>query len=252
MKAQSAIEYLTTYGWMLIGVSIIGGALYQFSSSGCEVEAQGLTGNELMMTDAAITSDNKFSVAFSSSSNRKITIKEVEIGNGSLLQTRNLRLQPGESKAYDIAQTEDSDSCETREIMVSYDIGPVKGQKFYGEITAPAEFIDIVVDLLDVGGGEISELRINSTIKPETSDICFGDNCNLNTVDTGNNVKRSGDTMTGALITGRLEFNCIGDNCASETGSFSGNVSNVNNTMDGTLKISDISDKLGMTISGYQ
>lgn len=252
MKAQSAIEYLISYGWMLIAVSIIGGGLYHYSSPGCNVEVSGVQGQDLRLEDAALTSDDRFNLAFRSSSNRNITVNQVEIGNGSLIQTKSLLLEPGETKVYEVAETNETEDCVTREIRIQYDIGPLNNQQFYGQVTAPAEFIDAVISLLDVGGGQISELKIDSTVKPENNDICIGDNCNLTTSETGSYVDRSGDTMTGALITERLEFTCMGDNCPSETGTLSGQVSNVNNTMDGTLYLSDISDLNGLTLSGYQ
>ena len=41
MKAQSAIEYLMTYGWMLLVVAIVGGAIFSVAQGQAVVESTG-------------------------------------------------------------------------------------------------------------------------------------------------------------------------------------------------------------------
>lgn len=240
MKAQSAIEYLITYGWMLIGVSIIGGGLYQFAGNQCQVQVEGLQGADIVAADSALDSDNQLTLAFRSSSNREITVRQVDVGNGSVVQMRDIILEPGETRPYAVANTNRTEECSTMDIQVTYDIGPVNSQKYYGELTAPAELIDAVVDLLSVSGGKIDRLEVQSTIKPSYEDICVGDQCSLTESGDEEYVNRSGDQMTGYLEVKELEFNCFGDQCADEAGTLPGYVSYTNNTMDGTLEITEI------------
>lgn len=240
MKAQSGIEYLITYGWMVIAIGVIGGGLYQFSGGDCDVEVEGLEGANLVAEDAAIDSDDHLSLAFRSSSNRQITVRQVEAGNSSIVQLRNMILEPGETRAYEFANTNSSEDCATIDLEVTYDIGPVSSQKFYGQLRAPATLIDKIVNFLSVSGGEIDRLVVQSTIKPISGDACIGDQCSLTETGDSEYVNRSGDNMTGYLEVSELEFNCIGDQCATQTGTYSGYVSLTNNTMDGTLKFTEI------------
>ena len=240
MKAQSGIEYLVTYGWMIIAIGVIGGGLYQYSGSGCNVEVSGLQGSNIVTEDVAINSENQLSLAFRSSSNRQITIRQVKADNGSLVQLRNMILEPGETRAYKVANTNSTEDCSTMDIEVTYDIGPVNSQKVYGQLRAPAKLIDAIVNFLSVSGGEIDRLVVKSTIKPTSGDICIGDECSLTESGDSEFVNRSGDEMTGYLKVRELEFNCLGDQCASQTGIFPGYVSLTNNTMDGTLNVTEI------------
>lgn len=240
MKAQSGIEYLITYGWMVIIVGVIGGGLYHYSGSGCNIEVSGIQGSNLVAEDVAIDSDNQLSLAFRSSSNREITVRQVKAGNGSIVQLRDMILEPGETRAYEFANTNSSQDCSRVELEVTYDIGPVSGQKFYGELTAPAKLIDAIVNYLSVSAGEIDRLVVQSTIKDTSGDICIGNQCSLTDSGDSEYVNRSGDEMTGYLEVRELEFDCLGDQCKTETGSLPGYVSTKNNSMDGTLNITEI------------
>ncbi|MEF8880725.1 MAG: hypothetical protein V5A72_02770 [Candidatus Nanohaloarchaea archaeon] len=252
VKAQSGIEYLITYGWMVIAIGVIGGGLYQYSDSGCNLEVSGLQGADLRAEDVAIDSDNQLNLAFRSSSNRQIRITEVTAGNGSLVQLNDLILEPGETRAYEFAETNSTEDCAEVELEVQYDIGPVNNQRFYGELRAPAKLVKAIVKYLAISGGEIDRLKVESTIKPSTGDICVGDQCSL--TDTGDSeyVNRSGDEMTGYLEVRELEFNCFGDECSTETGTYPGYVSLSNNTMDGTLNVTEINPERDLCLGRCQ
>lgn len=240
MKAQSAIEYLVSYGWMLVAVAVIGGGLYQVSGGGCNVEVSGLQGSQLVAEDVGINTDDQLSLAFRSSSNREIIIKEVEFDNGSVNQIRDLVIEPGETKEYKVANTERTEGCSTIDMVVTYDIGPVNSQKFYGELTAPAQVIDVIINYLKVSGGEIKTLKVESTVGYSSSEMCVGDQCDLTETGDTEQVNRSGDQMTGYLEVRNLEFECFGDQCDVETGSYPGYVNTENNTMDGTLNVTEV------------
>ncbi|MFB6159415.1 MAG: PKD domain-containing protein [Candidatus Nanohalobium sp.] len=44
MKAQSSVEYLVTYGWMLVAVTVVGGVTYQYIDSGCSLQVDSTEG----------------------------------------------------------------------------------------------------------------------------------------------------------------------------------------------------------------
>lgn len=251
MKAQSGIEYLITYGWALIGLGVVTGALFSYSSPSCNVETD-VFHPEFRVEDAGITSDNQLQLALRSASNDRITVTGVEInGAGNVTQNQDLVLEPGETEAYQVAEGEQG-NCAEAEIRINYDIGVVENQYVSGTIQLPVSLVEAVIDYLDVGGGEIDQLTVNSTIMPRSSEICIGDQCSGTTSETGEYVARSGDELTGLLTTDRLEFNCLGSECTTESGSLPGNVSNQNNTMDGTLELENINYDSGLTISRPQ
>ncbi len=252
MKAQSGIEYLVTYGWAVVALGVATGAIYSYSAPSCAVETD-VFHPDLRIDDAGLNSQNQLQMLFRSSSNDRIQIKEVRIGGqDGVTQSSSLVLEPGETQEYLVAEGGDSNGCAEMDITIVHDRGPVKNQKLSGTIRLPVNLVQAVINFLSAGGGEITTLRVNSSLKPVSGEICFGDNCNLTTISTNERVARSGDTLQGALLTDRLEFNCIGDNCTDSTGTLTGNVSETNNTMDGTLYLSDVSDIQELRIQSYQ
>ena len=252
MKAQSGIEYLITYGWAVIALGVAAGGLYSFTSQSCQVQTD-VFHPDLRVEDTGLDSQNRLQMLFRSSSNDRIQIKEVRVGGSDgVTQSSNLVLEPGQTREYLVAEGNESNGCAQMDITIVHDRGPIKNQRLSGTIQLPVTLVEAVIDYLSAGGGEIATLRVNSTLKPENGEICFGDNCNLTTVETDERVARSGDTLEGALLTDRLEFNCIGDNCPDETGALTGNVSTQNNTMDGTLNLSDVSHIQTLRIRSYQ
>ena len=56
-KGQSAIEYLMTYGWMLLVVAIVGGAIFATVSGQCLNDVTGFTGETAEVSDYAVTDE---------------------------------------------------------------------------------------------------------------------------------------------------------------------------------------------------
>lgn len=240
MKAQSAIEYLITYGWMLVLVSIVGGGLYQFSADECGVEASGFAFQEIDIVDETVTSDGRFELTLRSNSNREIVIDGFEADNGSLNQKRQMVLEPGETRVYEVADVNQTEGCDETDLQVYYSVGPVSNQHYSGTLKMPFELIEAVIYYLERSGGHIDRLEVNSSITPTGSDVCVGDRCERVTGDEDEEVERSGDEMTGYLETREIEFNCFGDKCSVEEGDLPGQVSTQNHTMDGTLNVTNI------------
>ena len=59
VKAQSAIEYLMTYGWMLLVVAVVGGLLFTFFSNQYVESISGFTGERFVVEDFGVNQDNE-------------------------------------------------------------------------------------------------------------------------------------------------------------------------------------------------
>lgn len=57
-EGQSAIEYLMTYGWMLLVVAIVGGSIFSTVSGQCLNDVTGFTGQTVEVSDYALTQDS--------------------------------------------------------------------------------------------------------------------------------------------------------------------------------------------------
>lgn len=247
-KAQSAIEYLVTYGWMLVIVAIVSGFIFNFVSTECKLEISDASGSTISIQDEAITSDNQLKLVFRSISENEVQIREVSIedNNNSILQSDDIRIMPGSSEVYELAEVEEKETkCTDAKLEVNFDEGPLTNQVTTFDVQLPVSLIQAVEKLLDIEGGEIDKIIIESQLSPETgSKICIGNKCqNQDIQESDQGVNRSGDSLKGPLIASEISVDCIGSACYSgdfQEGSLNGTVSNINNTMDGTLELDEL------------
>ena len=252
-KGQSAIEYLTTYGWMLLVVTIVGSSVYAMVNSGCNLEVSSGRGTGLTVADSGVTGGNTFSVLFRNSESSIIEIESVELGGRS--SDENQGISVGEEGNYDVAEVESTGSCQEYTMSVVYDSGTLNGLEKTFTVTAPFELAEIIVEKLLAGGDAIEEIKTRETVLPtNNSTMCFGEDCG--TTDSGNlsgtekYINISGDSMQGTLETDSMEANCYGDLCnTTKTGDL-GYVSSQNNTMNGTLNLTEAKPISNMCLGG--
>ena len=147
MKAQSAIEYLVTYGWMLIVVSIVSGAAYSTMGAQCVESTSGFNGRPVQITNfGAVASNNNLSLQLEHRRTEEVVVKEARfIYDGEVRQVDLTEvLRPYEAGSVGIPGFRESDSCNTIEVELIYDFDALKNQKVSGEITADLEFDDTV------------------------------------------------------------------------------------------------------------
>lgn len=242
---QSSIEYLVTYGWMLLAVSMVGGVVYTTVQPPCSLQVTNGYGSKISVEQAAVTGGNELSAIFNSGTYLPLQINSITVEDtetGEAYQTnRTVNLRSGESKAVDLVRAERTSGCTEMQLGVNFDEGPLKNQVRNIQIQAPVQIIGEIIRQLKISGGQINSLDSSSTIHPANTTLCFGGACNSTEgPETSEYVSRSGDEMTGTLRTSLLEAECVGNLCAQETGTLPGNLSNQNNTMDGTLNTTEI------------
>lgn len=150
MKAQSAIEYLITYGWMLIAVSIVSSAVYSSIGSECIESTSGFTGDSVQITDfGPSASSNDISLLMENRGSENIEINRIrfELTNDSRARDLNEDLNPYESDSVSVSGFQQSDSCNNIDVVVYYDYGSLENQRVYGTLTADIEFDDTVAPL---------------------------------------------------------------------------------------------------------
>lgn len=247
MKAQSAIEYLVTYGWMLIAVSIVGSVAYSTFQPECQTSTTGFIGQDILVADEAVTSDENFEILMKNQRFEEITVTEaiIDTGNEVFERKRNVIVPAGEAQTYQVASIDfDSEECLDADITLNYQIGDLEGQSSSGSATVPASLIEAIENFLSVGGGEISSVKVNSsvTVSPESPDgsLCIGSGCQGIRTSDDDPVQRDGDIMEGSTVTSEISFECLGNECDIEEGEAEGELSNQINDMDGTLQVTEI------------
>ena len=73
-KGQSAIEYLMTYGWMLLVVAIVGGAVFSVVQSQSVESVSGFTGGDVTVDDFGVTSDGGLQVSMRNTGSETVEI----------------------------------------------------------------------------------------------------------------------------------------------------------------------------------
>lgn len=142
MKAQSAVEYLVTYGWMVVAVGVAGGVAYSGVSSECVESASGFTGTDIVVEDFGPLSSSELGMVLYNSKSEEIEFERIQVSNSTYSVNypfSNKSLDPGTSEGFEIPGVVNSDQCNSLDIEIVYDIGSISGQKSSGEITSNFE-----------------------------------------------------------------------------------------------------------------
>ena len=238
MKGQSAIEYLTTYGWMVLAVTVAGTTFYTTVEPQCTPSARSLGDTELSITDVVTTTDG-LELVFESPSTEEVTVDEVNITNKGINRVKTAQIDPG-GTSYLVAGANNTEggSCETINLQVVYDTEYISNQDAEYELELPITDLENIIQFIAKRGGEIPELEVQSTLRPTNETICFGRNCPEDANQSKNSrVERSGDTVYGPIKTKKLSFECVGGGCELQEGDYPGYLNRTSSTADGTLLV---------------
>ena len=140
VKAQSAIEYLTTYGWMLMAVAITLPVIYSVVGGQCNSTATGFEATALNMNDFGLGSEN-LSMLLENRKSHQISIEEVSLVSRqqSRIVSVSEDLPPGRTSVVDLPGFKASSECNTFDIEIKYSEKGLTGQYITGSLTLNAE-----------------------------------------------------------------------------------------------------------------
>ncbi|MFP4038787.1 MAG: hypothetical protein ACLFTA_03315 [Candidatus Nanohaloarchaea archaeon] len=260
MKAQSAIEYLITYGWVLVVTAIVSGIAFQYTDfQGCNPQVEGFQGEDLKVEQVGLSSEDDVRLVFSNEDFEVINVKNVEISAGSnFFQGSSAKVSPQENTVYNLAETDGGGTCTQATINISYEYSNLSRDfNSQVELTFPGNIVRTLIKRLEAGGDSFDYLIVNSALEARNDSICIGGNCDNVTASepaeaSEKYINRSGDTMNGTLTLNEIQVNCIGRNCNGDTGSLNGFVTQENEStrsLDGVLNVSDLRPGSGLEIS---
>ncbi len=145
-KGQSAIEYLVTYGWMLIAVSIVSGAIFSTVGGECPETASGFVGQDIDIEDFG--SGDDLELVLQNTAGDGITVEEVEIRDADTEEVRvnsdDTDIDVGGTGVIGVTAVEETDECNNLEVDITYSIGDsLTGQVATGTLTTSTELIDL-------------------------------------------------------------------------------------------------------------
>lgn len=143
-KGQSAIEYLTTYGWMLLVVAIVGGAIFTTVQEQSNLQSvNGFSGSAVSIDQFATTGTGQLALQISNTGNSDIritgaSIRDPDTGNTASASggTPSDFVALGESTAVNISTVNSGDSQASYPINITYDTRELTGLQASGEISA--------------------------------------------------------------------------------------------------------------------
>ncbi|QKQ98632.1 hypothetical protein GKQ38_03865 [Candidatus Nanohaloarchaea archaeon] len=140
-KGQSAIEYLTTYGWMLLVVAIVGGAIFTTVQGQTNISnSSGFSNADVRISQFGMTSDG-LSVEFRAAASQAVTINQVNITeegtptNGMNRTGLSITIPVGETKTVQFDNFTEGNTQRTYNVDVVYDSGGIPDLIVSGTIT---------------------------------------------------------------------------------------------------------------------
>ena len=207
-KGQSAIEYVTTYGWMLVAVSIVGGTMYTQVdiNDGCQLTTTGFSPPFPTVTETyqydngtiflEVTNSEEDSITLNN-----ITIKDDDTTEGAIGLDKEVI---GESKAkITTNRFQTSENCNERTLQINYKSNTLRGLAAKGTIQGKITITPLVALFeTNTTTAQVDEqIKFNASQTEAQNTITeykweFGDG----TTATGKNITHS-YTANGAYIT---------------------------------------------------
>ena len=135
-KGQSAVEYLTTYGWMLLAFGAASYFAFNTMTLECVDELRGLHGGDIEVKDFGFGADDRLRISLKNTNSYNLTITEFNFSsdNKANINNSNIKFGPGKLKSLDFGGFENSETCDEFEIRLTYDKGSITDQKAIGTI----------------------------------------------------------------------------------------------------------------------
>jgi hypothetical protein len=144
MKGQSAIEYLMTYGWMLLVVAVVSGMVYTLADTGCREEVSSYVGQQPGIEQFGTGED------FMALSLRNPRTDNLEIDEISFVDP-----ETGDNRTYTFSETLDAGrlgtysmpladgECNSYDFSINYNISTLSDQYSSGRLTVKGNLIDV-------------------------------------------------------------------------------------------------------------
>lgn len=144
MKGQSAVEYLATYGWMVLAVAIVSGVAYSSIDPMCTGTTSNIYSGTISLEDYGVEEGGNLLVLLGNRKYSKLNLTSINVTQGDKTrnETLNQNISAGSSAQIEIDGFTEASGCNQIELEVFYEKGGLPGQKAVGEINAPIKISD--------------------------------------------------------------------------------------------------------------
>ncbi len=136
-KGQSAIEYLTTYGWALLAIVIVGAVLMNMGVfSQCQKAQPRFSGQQVALDTWQFTANDTLSLELTAI-NEDVNVTNVEIGwdsGDTWTASPNQQIAAGTSDTVSVNNSDAlaSGSCANGDLSLSFNVGDITGAEASG------------------------------------------------------------------------------------------------------------------------
>lgn len=148
LTGQSAIEYLMTYGWMLLVVAVVGGAIFATVGNQSVDSTSGFSGSDVMVDNFGISEDNELGLNLRSASGSGVVVSRVNVSDPDAGEwvykefTGDKRIGIGSSKIFELPNVSRSDSGNELDVEIVYDSGSLSNLSVRGTVSGSLELTD--------------------------------------------------------------------------------------------------------------
>mgnify|MGYP006279987601 CR=1 FL=1 len=136
---QSAIEYLMTYGWMLLVVAIAGGTVFSVVGDQGVETVTGFTGDDIQVEDFGVT-ENGLDMVLRNADTNEIKVNSVTVSDQEIqAEGGGATIQSGETGVVTVSNVQPSSETKELDVTVNYDIGSLTGLETSGVVVTAAE-----------------------------------------------------------------------------------------------------------------
>jgi len=139
VKGQSAIEYLTTYGWMLLVITIVGGAIFTTVQNSSQIQStSGLANADVQVENFGVTNNGLEMEVRSASAeqieNVNISLVDEETDE-TVYSSERVTIPVADTETVTLPDVGNSENTNTYDVEITYDTGGLEDLTAEGTIT---------------------------------------------------------------------------------------------------------------------
>jgi hypothetical protein len=139
-KGQSAIEYLTTYGWMLLVIAIVGGAIFTTVQNSSQIQStSGLANADVQIENFGVTGEDGLDMELRAASrdqveNVNVTMYQQDT-DFSATSGSEVTIPVGQTESVSFSGISGSENTNTFDVVIDYDVGGLEDLQVNGTLT---------------------------------------------------------------------------------------------------------------------
>lgn len=144
LVGQSAIEYLMTYGWMLLVVSVVGGAIFATVGDQNVESTSGFDG-DVRVDNFGVSDQEELGLEVRDGSGQGIKVSKVNVSDPDTGQwvykefTGDRKVDVGSSKIFELPNVSRSDGSNSLDVEIIYDSGGLSNLSVRGTVSGSIE-----------------------------------------------------------------------------------------------------------------